>query len=168
MASYLRRYEDIKIYYDRDDGGTQKIKQRVYRSRDGDISTPITSLLLARSVEEDDPVPPPGLDPRHIIACFENPNNVTGSSKLKAIIPYAPGNGGLQAHAFEILTYGGVISGEYYGESRKTSFNELTETFLDNLADILRDAIAELIDGVTEELGRLIFDLILSILLGAL
>jgi DNA-directed RNA polymerase beta subunit len=163
---FLRRYQDLKFTYDRDNSSTQLLRQRVYRSRDGTIETPITSLLLARVVETEDAVPPRTYTPRRVIACFENPQNRVGQTELTAFIPYRPGDPNLVNHAREILTFGEVYSGEYRGETDDP--DALVNRFVEDVGELIVDVTREVIDGVTEELARQLLDIIIGILIGLL
>lgn len=128
MKAYTRRYQDLKILYDLDfPDRSQIIRQRTYRTEDGTIETPITSMLLARVIQEDCPAPAKRFEPRNIVACFANPSNQTGESNFTVMIPYRPATGNHRAHALEILQYPGVLAGGYTGEIHDRS----VEPYLD-------------------------------------
>ena len=122
-SPYVRRYQDRKIVYDLDFPAHSLIlRQRIYKSADGTIETPITSLFEAREVPSDTPAPRGrNFDPRHSVACFSNPQNQSGVSELKAIIPYRPTDGNHKAHQQEILSYQNALSARYSGESHRVS-----------------------------------------------
>lgn len=166
QRAYLRRYQDVPFWYDRDRGGSQVIRHRVYRSQAGDIATPLTSLLFARAIDPEGTVPPAGFIPRHALTCFENPRNRAGESNLKAFIPYAPGDPSLAAHLVEIMDFQGVLSILYKGEA--DDVESLTQGFLDDLAEVLQDAIVQILQDVTAELADQLLQIIINILLGAL
>ena len=119
LRPVVRRFEDLPILYDFDvPGRSRPIRQRVYKSEDESIQTPITPLLLAkRYTGSARPPRAMQVEPRHVLACFNNPDNVGGITELQAIVPYAPFNPLHKLHVREILNYNGVASGFYYGES---------------------------------------------------
>lgn len=166
MPAYLRRYQDLKFLYSRDEGTEILLRQRVYRSQDGAIETPITSLFQARVQVTDDTVPPRTFTPRYVRACFENTRNQSGESRLTAFIPYRPGDPNLQAHVQEILQFDNVLSGDYQGET--DNVEELQTRFLEGLAEIMRDAVSDAIGEVSDELRGVVLDILLNLLLGAI
>lgn len=124
----VRRYEDLILNYDLDFSRFQRlIRQRVYKSENGTIQTPITSLALAREYTGERKAPV-GRDftPRTVLCCFINPNNQAGVSELKAIVLYRPTDTNLNNHVQEILDYPGVETGFYTGEVHKKSTEPYT------------------------------------------
>lgn len=167
QTAYVRRYQDVPFWYDRDRGGSQVIRQRVYRSQNGDIATPLTASFFARAVDSDRPVPSIGFEPRHVMACFANPRNRSGESLLKAFVPYLPGTAELRTQVAEVINFDGVLSVTYKGESDSDT-ESLTRAFLDDLAETLQDAIVQILQDVTAELADQLLTIIIQILLGAL
>ena len=166
QPTFLRRYQDLKVQYDRDNGSIVLLRQRVYRSRDGEIETPITSLLLARVIETDNAVPPRSYTPRRLLACFENDQNRLGQTELTAFIPYAPGDPNLKNHAQEILNFGNVANAKYFGESEDVE--GLTDRFIEDLGDLLIEAIRVFVDDFSDAVAQQLLEAIIGLLLGAL
>ena len=113
-----RRYEDIKLLYDLDlNNRTRIVRQRVYKTEDGTIQTPITPLADARK-QSSQLKAPVALEfkPRNVSACFSNVANESGVTNLTVIVPYAPTDSNLKAHVREILDVVSVESGFYTGE----------------------------------------------------
>lgn len=88
------RGRDIKLRYTQDNYEDALVNQRQYYDDDGNELTPITPLLLARQVQTNNPT----IDrlgksePRYVSVCFGSPNNSSGQSDFKILIPYAPGD----------------------------------------------------------------------------
>jgi hypothetical protein len=122
-GAMLRRYQDIGIYYDSDFGFRSILRQRVYKTEDGTIQTPITDLLRATIVSTDCKIPrAKSFEPRYINACFLESSNITGESILKAIVPYRPTDEVFhKEHIREIAAYPGVQSVDYVGETHTSS-----------------------------------------------
>jgi hypothetical protein len=101
------RGKDLKVRYTQDDFEDALINQRLYYDENGDILTPITSLLLARQVTPSNPTIDRlgNSEPRYILACFGSPSNQSGESQFKSIIPYSPGDLSHIAHIKEIIDY---------------------------------------------------------------
>ena len=101
------RGKDVKIRYTQDTLEDALINQRQYFDEDGNQLTPITPLLLARQVPTNNPT----IDrlgksePRYISACFGSPTNLSGQSKYKILIPYAPGDANQMEQIKEIRNY---------------------------------------------------------------
>lgn len=119
----VRRYKDIGIYYDSDFGFTTILRQRTYKTENGEIQTPITPLLLARQVETDCKIPVvAAFEARYINACFANPDNDTGESNLKVIVPYrGTDEVNHKGQIKEIAAFSGVLAVDYKGETHTTS-----------------------------------------------
>lgn len=122
-GAIVRRYRDIGIYYDSDFGFRTILRQRLYKTEDGEIQTPITSLLQAMVVSTDCKIPRSSdFNPRYINACFVNSSNITGESILKAIVPYRPTDEvNHKGHIVEIAAFPGVSAVDYVGETHTTS-----------------------------------------------
>lgn len=101
------RGKDIKLRYTQDDFEDALINQRLFYDENGDILTPITSLLLARQIGTVNPTIDRlgNSEPRYISACFGSPTNQSGESQFKAIIPYSPGDPNHVEHIKEIFDY---------------------------------------------------------------
>jgi hypothetical protein len=121
VGAIVRRYRDIGIYYDSDFGFRTILRQRLYKTEDGQIQTPITPLLEARIVSTDCKIPRSrDFNARYVNACF--PNGITGESILKAIVPYRPTDEVYhKAHIAEIAAFSGVAAVDYVGETHTTS-----------------------------------------------
>jgi hypothetical protein len=118
----VRRYEDIGIYYDSDIGFTVPLRQRTYKSENGEIQTPVTALLLVRKVPTDCKIPVSrDFTPRVAIACFENPNNLTGESRLKVMIAYRSRDINHNLQIQEVINFPNVKAVEYSGEIHTSS-----------------------------------------------
>lgn len=118
----VRRYEDVGIFYDSDFGFTVPIRQRTYKSENGEIQTPITPLLTARKVSSDCKVPVSReFDPRKVTACFGNPDNDTGESNLTVIVPYRPRDANHNLHIKEVKQFSNVLAVSYVGEIHTSS-----------------------------------------------
>lgn len=109
-----RRYISYKFLYD-DDLGRQSIKRhRSYLDETGTVEdTPTTGLFLDRVVNLNEKVTGTSQGLRHLLTYVDN-------RKLKAKIPYAPGNPQLRSHTKEILLLDRVECGDYYGEDNVT------------------------------------------------
>lgn len=88
------RGRDIKIRYTQDNLDDALVNQRQYFDGDGNQLTPITPLLLARQVPTNNPTIDRlgNAEPRYISACFGSPQNSSGESNFKIVVPYAPGD----------------------------------------------------------------------------
>ena len=125
---HVRRYQDRKVLYDLDfTNAAYVLRQRIYKSEDGTIQTPITPLFEAREVAGDT-IAPAGrsFDPRYCLSCFLNPQNQDGLSRLKSLIPYRPVDPDHQAHVAELLAFPGVESTRYFGEVHTRSIEPYT------------------------------------------
>ena len=109
-----RRYISYKFLYD-GDLGEQSIKiHRSYLAEDGvNEDTPTTQLFLDRVVSFDEKVTGTSQGLRHVMS-------YVGDRKLKAKIPYAPGDTNLIDHIEEILAVERVECGDYFGERNVT------------------------------------------------
>ena len=105
-----RRYISYKFLYD-DDLNRSIIKShRSYLNPDGiSEDTPTTQLFLDRVVNFNEKVTGTSQGLRHVLAYVRE-------RKLKAKIPYHPGDPKLVQHIEEILAVERVICGDYYGE----------------------------------------------------
>ena len=105
-----RQYRSYKFLYD-DDRGLQIIKRhRSYLNDDGVTEdTPTTQLFFARLVNIDEKVTGTSQGLRHVLS-------YVGDRRLKAKIPYAPGDSLLKDHIEEILAQSQVDCGDYVGE----------------------------------------------------
>lgn len=105
-----RTYISYKFLYE-DDRGNQVIKRhRSYLNADGVTEdTPTTALFLARVVDIKEKVTGTSQGLRHVLS-------YVGDRKLKAKIPYPPGDENLIAHVREILAQPQVDCGDYTGE----------------------------------------------------
>ncbi len=122
----IRRYKDLVILYDLDFNDRQTIvRQRIYKTEDGTIQTPVTGMLQAREIPTDRKAPKRAFDPRRAIACFENPENETGRSELTVFVPYRPNTIDLRTHLQEIKTFPGVKSASYKGEVHALSIKPM-------------------------------------------
>lgn len=117
MARYFRL---LKHEYDTDTGVTVIRSQRVY-VKNSDINiqlSPITPLLEARLITTQAKIEKFPDKNRALITFVKNSDNQTGYSRLTMNLPYSPNNPDLRNHIKEILTYNGVICGDYIGETR--------------------------------------------------
>lgn len=121
----VRRGQDRKLLYDRDDVSPTIVVQRTYFDQTNlTITTPITPLFivreeLAKTLEETGQLPPigvAGFSPRKALSCFANPGNSGGESNFQVILPWHPLTPALKLHLAEILAYPGVLSLAYEGE----------------------------------------------------
>ncbi|WP_293335948.1 hypothetical protein [Microcoleus sp. CAWBG58] len=88
------RGRDLKIRYTQDNLEDSLVSQRQYYDEGGNQLTPVTPLLLARQVATNNPTIDRlgNAEPRYISACFGSPQNKSGESNFKVIVPYAPGD----------------------------------------------------------------------------
>jgi hypothetical protein len=101
------RGRDLKIRYTQDNLEDALINQRQYYDENGDELTPITPSLLARQVATNNPTIDRlgNTEPRHISACFGSPDNKTGESNFKIVVPYAPGDNNQIEQIKEVYDY---------------------------------------------------------------
>lgn len=101
------RGRDLKIRYTQDNLEDALINQRQYYDKNGDELTPVTFSLLARQVATNNPTIDRlgNADPRHISACFGSPDNKSGESNFKIIVPYAPGDDNQMEQIKEVRSY---------------------------------------------------------------
>lgn len=118
-----RRYSDRKVLYSLDFPGSQTVvRQRVYKTADGTIETPLPPLWEARELPGTEPAPRARrFEPRRAIACFVNPSNVSGLSELSVFLPYAPYENSLRPLVRQIRQSPNVQSARYFGESHDLS-----------------------------------------------
>lgn len=123
------RGKDLKIRYTQDDAEDTLVIQRQYFDNNGAQLTPITALLLARQVATNNPAIDRlgGVEPRYVSACFGSPENSSGESNFKILVPYAPGdiNQGEQIRevrsyisASELIVPKSPLKLIYHGENR--------------------------------------------------
>ena len=105
-----RRYLSYKFLYTDDLSRTKIKRHRSYLNSEGTEDTPTTQLFLDRAVNIDEKVTGTSVGLRHLLT-------YVGERKLKAKIPYPPGDELLIAHTEEILAVERVECGDYYGEN---------------------------------------------------
>jgi hypothetical protein len=122
------RGRDLKIRYTQDNLEDALVNQRQYYDENGDKLTPVTPSLLARQVATNNPTIDRigNAEPRYISACFGSPDNKSGESNLKIIVPYAPGDNNQMEQIKEVRGHISVstflspkspLSLTYYGEN---------------------------------------------------
>lgn len=122
------RGKDLKIRYTQDNLEDALITQRQYYDENGDGLTPVTQSLLARQVATNNPTIDRlgGTEPRYISACFGSPENKSGESNFKIVVPYAPGDSNQLEQIKEVRGYISAstllspkspLSLTYYGEN---------------------------------------------------
>ena len=118
-----RRYQDRKCVYSLDfPGHTTVVRQRVYKTADGSIQTPLPPLWEVRELPGNAPAPRARrFEPRRAIACFQNPENATGLSELAVALPYAPFDSDFRPLMRQIRQSPNVASARYEGESHTLS-----------------------------------------------
>jgi len=118
-----RRYQDRKVLYSLDFAGAQTVmRQRVYKTPDGTVETPLPPLWVARELVTTAPAPRARrFTPRRAISCFLNPSNVDGLSNLTVVVPYAPFDSPFRQLVREIRQSPNVQSATYEGEEHDLS-----------------------------------------------
>jgi hypothetical protein len=119
FQKYSERYKDFIIRYDLDYPERQVIlRQRTYIG-DSQFRTPVTNTLLRRLVSIQDKRPPKAnlFNPRHLNACYENPNNQSGTTIRRVIVPYRPSDLNHKVQTTEVLQFFGVYAALYFGET---------------------------------------------------
>lgn len=120
----LRRYETKVLRYTSDFGTELLLRIRLQKDENGNTRTPVTPSLIARLIDLGNCKAPRKrlIQPRQIEACFANPVNNSGESRLSVFIPYKPvDQSSHNIHIREIRDYSGVASIFYQGEiSRRT------------------------------------------------
>jgi len=107
-----RNYNTYKFLYTDDRGRTSIKRHRSYLNSDGVTEdTPTTDLFRDRVVNSDSKVTGTSANLRHVWAYVNG-----GSRRLRAKIPYAPGDPLLVEHVEEILNQPQVDCGDYIGE----------------------------------------------------
>ncbi|NJR73297.1 MAG: hypothetical protein HC773_05570 [Scytonema sp. CRU_2_7] len=115
----LRRYETKVLRYDSDFGNQLLLRFRIQKDEDGITRTPITPSLIARLIDLGDCKAPRSrkIEPRQVEACFANPVNDSGESRLTLFVPYRPVDQSSHIiHIREIRDYAGVAAISYQGE----------------------------------------------------